>query len=268
VACEKPTIQLLNTLEEKIDLLEKQQVDNLVIVPFTDAFSNLTAEEYISNFLVEKFHPHTIIIGHDHHFGKGRTGNYALLEEKSSIFHYTVKEIPAHMLLEVTISSTKIRQSILNGDIEIASKFLGYPYFFSGKVVKGNQLGRTIGYPTANLQMEDEFKLIPGNGVYAVELEKLEDRRLKIEDKSTQHSKLNSQHTIYKGMMNIGIRPTVDGTRKVIEVNIFDFDKDIYGETLIITLKKYLRSEEKFNGIEALKVQLARDKENTLKALR
>jgi riboflavin kinase/FMN adenylyltransferase len=251
VSSQKPDIQLLNTLEEKIILLQAQGLDNLVIVPFTEVFANQSAEEYIADFLVQRFHPHTIIIGHDHHFGKGRTGNYQLLENKGAEYNYTVKEIPVHMLQDVTISSTKIRESLLEGNIATANTYLNYPYFFSGKVVKGNQLGRTIGYPTANLIIENEHKLVPGNGVYAVEIKVAH---------SAENPKPSVLHRSLKGMMNIGVRPTVDGTKKTIEVNIFDFDEDIYGQIITVTLIKHLRSEQKFNGLDALKAQLAKDK--------
>jgi len=243
------TVYLINTLDEKIGLLEKYGIDHLVVVPFTKLFANQSAEAYIADFLVKTFHPHTIIIGHDHRFGKGRSGDFQLLEEKAPKYGYAVKEIPGYMLHDMTISSTKIRESLLRGDIDTANHFLGYDYFFSGKVVEGNKLGRTIDYPTANLFIGDENKLIPGNGVYAVSIK---NEKLKIEK---------------GGMMNIGVRPTVDGTKRMIEVNIFDFDQDIYGETLTITIKKHLRSEVKFNGLDALKAQLATDKEEALVAL-
>lgn len=251
-------VYLLNTLQEKILLLEKYGIQHLVVVPFTEAFSNQPAENYIADFLVNKFHPHTIIIGHDHHFGKNRSGNYELLEEKASVYNYRVKEIPEYMLQDVTISSTRIREALLKNDIDTANSFLGYDYFFSGTVVEGNKLGRTIGYPTANLQMEDESKLVPGNGVYAV-LVNGESSMV-----NSKHAKTVNQHL---GMMNIGTRPTVDGTKRVIEVNIFDFDKDIYGEQLTVTIKKRLRDEQKFNGLDALKSQLAKDKINAMKFL-
>ncbi len=250
VANVKSPLFLINALSEKIELLQKLNISHLVVVPFTTAFANQTAEAYIADFLVNTFHPHTIIIGYDHHFGKGRIGDYKLMEAKAQKYNYEVKEIPGYMLQDITISSTKIREAILQGDIETARIFLGYDYFFSGKVVEGNKLGRTIGYPTANLQIENENKLIPGNGVYAV---LINNEKLKIKNKS--------------GMMNIGVRPTVDGTKRMIEVNIFDFDKEIYGETLTITLKKHLRSEVKFSGLDALKNQLAKDKEAAMMAL-
>jgi len=253
-------IYLLNTLEEKIALLQKADIDHLVVVPFTEAFANQTAEEYIKDFLVKTFHPHTIIIGYDHHFGKERKGNYKLLEDKGLELNYKVKEIPVHMLEDVTISSTKIREALLKGDIETANLCLGYAYFFSGKIVEGNKLGRNLGFPTANLQIEDEDKLIPGDGVYAVEVSVRS-----IQDGAESPS--NLPRISFKGMMNIGVRPTVGGSNRVIEVNIFDFEKEIYGETLTVTLKKYLRDEEKFKDLEALKKQLAKDKEDALAAL-
>lgn len=247
-------LYLINTLQEKILLLEKYGVEHLVVVPFTEAFSNQPAENYIKDFLVEKFHPHTIIIGHDHHFGKNRSGNYELLEEKAATFNYRVKEIPEYMLQDITISSTKIRQALLKNDIDTATSFLGYDYFFSGTVVEGNKLGRTIAYPTANLQIEDENKLVPGNGVYAVEV-KIPNPKFQIP-------------AFHFGMMNIGTRPTVDGTKRVIEVNIFDFDKEIYGKQLTVSIKKQLRNEQKFSGLDALKDQLAKDRLDALKALK
>jgi riboflavin kinase/FMN adenylyltransferase len=250
VGAQKAPIYLLNTLDEKIALLEKYGIDHLVVVPFTEAFASQSAEDYIADFLVTTFHPHTIIIGHDHRFGKGRTGDFKLLEDKAPEYGYEVKEIPGYMLQDMTISSTMIREALLQGDIDTANHLLSYDYFFSGKVVEGNKLGRTIGYPTANILVADENKLIPGNGVYAVLI---------------KNEKLGIMHL--GGMMNIGVRPTVDGTKRTIEVNIFDFDQDIYGETLTITLKKHLRSEVKFNGLDALKAQLAKDREEALEAL-
>ena len=211
-------INLLNTLDEKIFLIEKEGIDHLVIVPFTNEFSLLTAQEYIKVFLVEKFHPHTIIIGYDHRFGKQRHGNYKLLEEYGEECNYIVKEIPEQVINNIVISSTKIREAISAGDIETANKFLGYDYFFEGTVVEGDKIGSSIGYPTANIKLNDENKLIPGNGVYAVVVA-IDNDGLK------------------KGMMNIGVRPTIGGTKKMIEVNIFDFDKEIYGAQIKVFIK-------------------------------
>jgi riboflavin kinase / FMN adenylyltransferase len=244
VQMKEKALYILNTPEEKYELLQLKGIENIVVVPFDTSFSQLSAQEYISNFLVEKFHPSIIVVGYDHRFGNNREGNFDLLKSKEAEYHFEVKEIPEHVLKNITISSTKIRAAMLDGDIEKAASYLGYHYYFSGTVIQGNKLGRTIGYPTANLQIQDEHKLVPANGVYAVDVQ-LGSRNL-------------------KGMMNIGIRPTVDGTKRVIEVNIFDFDEDIYGDTLKVTLKKNLRLEVKFAGLEELKAQLAKDKEHAM----
>jgi riboflavin kinase / FMN adenylyltransferase len=255
IVSNKP-LQLINSLPEKIELLQKQGVDNIVVVPFTRSFSSQTANEYVEDFLVKKFHPHTVIIGYDHRFGKDRSGDFHLLEEYAGRHAFKLIEIPVHLVDEAAISSTKIREALLNGWLEDVCRFLGYDYFFEGLVVQGNKLGRTIGYPTANLQPKMEDKLIPGNGVYAVTVEIIKEQANK-----------NKDLPPYKGMMNIGTRPTVDGTKRVIEVNIFDFDEDIYGATLRVYLKKFLRQEQKFNGLDALKEQLAKDKLDALHSL-
>ena len=242
-------IRLINTMDEKIELLEALGIDHLVIVPFTDAFANQPAEEYVKNFLIDKFKPHTIIIGYDHRFGRDRNGDYRLLEKMAPLYHYKLKEIPKHILENISISSTNIREAILHSDIATANKLLGYEFFFSGEVVHGDKLGRKLGYPTANLKIQHEEKLIPGNGIYAV------------------YARLADSAELLKGMMSIGFRPTVDGKKRVAEVNIFDFDKDIYGHTLRVYVKKYLREEIKFDGIEALVKQIDQDKVNSLKVL-
>ena len=233
-------VPVLSTLSEKIALLEAEGIDHLVVVPFDETFAAQTAAEYVQYFLVEKFHPHTVIIGYDHRFGKGRAGDYHLLEAYGLQLGFMVKEIPEHILDEVTISSTRIREALLQTDIDTANHFLGYSYFFEGIVVKGNQLGRTIGFATANLQVEDAEKLIPGNGVYAVTV--------------------SLAGETFNGMMNIGLRPTVDGTKRVIEVHLLDFNRDIYGQLIKVTVQHYLRGEVKFSGLDALKEQLAKDK--------
>ncbi|HRD56819.1 MAG TPA: bifunctional riboflavin kinase/FAD synthetase [Ferruginibacter sp.] len=237
-------VMVLNTREEKYRLLNKAGIEHIVEVPFTRDFAQQTAEEYIRNFLVEKFHPHTIIIGYDHKFGNNREGDYRLLETYASTYRYKVHEIPEHVLQNITISSTKIRKALLSGDIDTAKQYLGYGYFFSGLVVKGNQLGRTIGFPTANIVFTEPEKLVPANGVYAVTV------------------KRNGHSGTLKGMMNIGTRPTVgEGLQRTIEVNILDFNEDIYGEMLTVHFVKWLRSELKFNGLEELKAAIQKDKE-------
>ena len=245
-------IKLLNTLKEKITLLDTAGIDHLVIVPFNHAFANQTAAEYIKDFLWKNFKPHTIIIGYDHRFGKGREGDYHLMDQYSMSLDFNVKEIPEQVLNEIIVSSTRIRESLLKSDIDTANKFLGYDYFFEGIVIEGNKLGRTIGYPTANLQIESEEKLIPGNGVYAVEVQV-----------GNQESGVRSRESgigSFEGMMNIGVRPTVDGKKRMIEVNIFDFDEDIYTQTLKVHVKHYIRGEVKFNSLDELKGQLLKDK--------
>ena len=238
-------IKLLNTLPEKILLLEAAGIDHLVVVPFNHAFANQTAQQYINDFLWKYFNPHTIIIGYDHRFGKGREGDYHLMDQYGASLGFEVKEITEQLMNEIIVSSTRIREALLNSDIETANKFLGYDYFFEGVVIEGNKLGRTIGYPTANLQIESDEKLIPGNGVYAVAVE-IKNQKSEIRNLS--------------GMMNIGVRPTVDGKKRMIEVNIFDFDEDIYTQILRVHVKHYIRGEVKFNGLEELKAQLLKDK--------
>jgi len=242
-------IRLINTLQEKIELLAQMDIDHLVVVPFTDAFANQSAEDYIKNFLIDKFHPHTIIIGYDHRFGRDRLGDYRLLEKNAGTYNYQLKEIPKHILEDISISSTNIREAILHSDITTADKLLGYDFFFSGIVVHGNKLGRTLGYPTANLKIADEEKIIPGNGIYAV------------------YAQLQGASQKLKAMMSIGFRPTVDGKTRVIEINIFDFNQEIYDQVLKVYVKKYLREEVKFDGLEALVKQIDQDKVNSLKVL-
>jgi riboflavin kinase/FMN adenylyltransferase len=241
-------IRLINTLDEKISLLEQIGVDHLVIVPFTEAFANQPAEDYIRDFLVKKCKPHTIIIGYDHRFGRDRQGDYLLLEERAPAYNYSLKEIPKHILDNISISSTNIREDILHNRIETANKLLGYEFFFSGEVVHGDKLGRQLGYPTANLKINNEEKIIPGNGIYAV------------------YGELEGSNR-YKGMMSIGFRPTVDGKKRVIEVNLFDFNEQIYGRELRVYVKKYLRAEVKFESLEKLVKQIDLDKEESLKVL-
>lgn len=257
-------IRLINTLEERIELLEKLGIDHLVIVPFTEAFANQPAEEYVKDFLVAKFHPHTIIIGYDHRFGRDRLGNYHLLEHRSAEYNYKLKEIPKHIIDNISISSTNIREAIIHNDTETANKLLGYDFFFSGEVIHGDKLGRKLGYPTANLKMNNEEKIIPGNGIYAVYVQ-VDDEWQMVNGK--HDSPLISHHSLLKGMMSIGFRPTVNGKKRVIEVNIFDFDKEVYGRQLRVYVKKYLREEVKFDSLESLVKQIDQDKIDSLKIL-
>jgi riboflavin kinase/FMN adenylyltransferase len=253
-------IRLINSPEEKLELLEQAGIDHVVVVPFTDAFANQPAEDFVKNFLIDKFHPHTIIIGYDHRFGRERAGDYRLLEKKAKEYNYQLKEIPRHILENISISSTNIREAILHSDIATADKLLGYEFFFSGVVVHGDKLGRKLGYPTANLKVMNEEKITPGNGIYAVyaELPAIDEY---------PHSPLAKPHTRMKGMMSVGFRPTVDGKKRVIEVNIFDFDEDIYDQVLKVYVKKYLREERKFDSLEALVKQIDQDKIDSLEVL-
>lgn len=245
-------IRLLNTLSERIELLRGHGIDHLVVVPFTEVFANQTAQEYIGDFLVKRFNPHTIIIGYDHRFGRDRLGDYRLLEKMAPVYQYVLKEIPKHILEDISISSTNIREAILHNDIDRANKLLGYEFFFSGVVVHGDKLGRQLGYPTANLKVKEDDKIIPGNGIYAVYAEVTDE---------------NAAPQRYKGMMSIGFRPTVGGKKRVVEVNIFDFKSEIYDQTLKVIVKKYLREEIKFDGLESLVKQIDQDKVNSLNVL-
>lgn len=238
-----PALNLLEltTLEERIILLRQYGVHNLVVVPFTKEFSELSAEQYISDFLVARFRPCTIIIGYDHKFGNKREGDFRLLEKMAPQFGYQVQEIDEQLINDSIVSSTKIREALLQGQVERARAYLGHPYSFKGNIIMGNQLGRTIGYPTANLQINDTGKLIPGNGVYAVT------------------AQLEGETRVLTGMMNIGTRPTVDGTRISIEVHLFNFDADIYDRHLTVWIWNFIRNELKFSGIDALKIQLQHD---------
>lgn len=243
-------LRLINTLDEKIELLQQIGIDHLVIVPFTEVFANQLAEEYVHDFLVEKFHPHTIIIGYDHRFGRDRQGDYKLLEKRAAEYKFRLKEIPRHLLDNISISSTTIREDILHGRIETANQLLGYEFFFSGEVVDGDKLGRELGYPTANLRIADEEKITPGNGIYAVYAEVSDQRGSRL-----------------KGMMSIGFRPTVNGKKRQIEVNLFDFNQDIYGLQLRVYVKKYLREEIRFDSLESLVKQIDQDKIDSLTVL-
>ena len=247
-------IRLINTLDERIELISKLNVDHLIITPFTDAFSNQIAEEYVKNFLIEKFHPRTIIIGYDHRFGRERKGDYKMLEQLQKAHQYKLKEIPKHVLEDISISSTKIRDAIISGKTEAANTLLGYQFFFEGQVMHGDKLGRQLGYPTANIRITDDEKLAPADGIYTIQC------CLKQGD--------GSYGKLYGGMMSVGFRPTVDGKKRVIEVNIFDFKEDIYGQTLRVYTIAFLRNEEKFETLEALVSKIDEDKTNSLKILK
>lgn len=234
-------LKLLNTLEEKAALLKIYGVDNLVVIPFSKEFSKQSPDAYIQDFLVAYFQPKIITIGYDHKFGKNRSGNISYLRKFESKHHFKVVEISEQEVDDITVSSTKIRKALMAGHVVEAQKLLGHPFKISGLVVKGLQLGTTIGFPTANIDIQNEYKLVPPEGIYAVYV--------------------CCQKQEFQGMLYIGNRPTVDADlAQTIEVNIFDFNQDIYGQELEITFVKHLRADQKFDSLEELKQQLQKDK--------
>lgn len=236
-------LKLINTQQEKIELLEKYGVDHLIIYPFTKEFSRLTSVEFVRNILVNQIKTKRLVIGYNHHFGRNREGSFEHLKEYGPLYGFDVEEISAEDIDDIEISSTKIRKALQTGDVQTATKYLGHTYSVTGKVVEGHKLGRTIGYPTANVVIDDVYKLIPVDGIYAV--------------------KVKHDTALYGGMLSIGNNPTVEGKGRSIEVNIFDFDKTIYGENVTIYFIEWLRSEVKFDSLEALKQQLATDELNS-----
>ena len=240
-------LKLLNTINEKIELLEKIGIENLIIHPFDESFAQLSAEEFVKTVLVDQLHIQKIIIGYDHRFGKNRTANIEDLTAFGLKYGFEVEQISAQEIDAISISSTKIRNALELGDIDLANQYLGYSYFLSGTVVKGKQLGRTIGFPTANIELDEDYKLVPKNGVYIV------------------CAKIDNQ--LVNGMMNIGFNPTVEGKNKTIEVHLFDFNSDLYNHKIKISIKYPIRSEQKFESIAVLKQQLIKDKEFSIQYL-
>lgn len=241
---EKSEIRLLNTIDEKIKLLEATGIENLVVHPFNESFSRLTAEEFVRTILVEKFQIQKIIIGHDHRFGRNRTANIDDLIAFGIEYGFEVEQISAEEIQDVSVSSTKIRKALNEGQMDLANEYLGYSYFLNGTIVKGKQLGRTIGFPTANIHIKEDYKLIPKIGVYVVK------------------ANINGE-TVF-GMMNIGFNPTVNGDKQTIEVHLFDFSKDIYDQNIEVSLLHYIREEQKFSSVDALKAQLHQDQTDSL----
>lgn len=241
------SLKLLNTFEEKAELLREQNVDHLLRIPFTKEFSLLSSQEFISKVLVETIGTKKLVIGYDHRFGKNREGSFDQLKLNGPAYGFDVEEIPRQDIDHVGVSSSRIRKALESGDLETATHFLGRYYSICGRVIKGDKLGRVLGFPTANIDLDSHDKLIPLEGIYAVKVyyEKVE----------------------YGGMLYIGTRPTVDGTKRNIEVNIFNFDKDVYGESLKISFVKLLRTDSKFEDLESLKEQLHRDKIAALEVL-
>lgn len=234
------TIELINTINERIDLLEKTGLDYLIIHPFSKEFSRLSAMDFVRDILVNQLRVSKLIIGYDHHFGKNREGNIEQLTEYSHMFNFDVQEIPAQDIDSVSVSSTKIRKALKEGSLKTANNYLGYNFTIKGTVVDGKKIGNKIGFPTANIEVKEDYKLIPKSGVYVVQ------------------STIDNNR-IY-GMMNIGNRPTVNGNHQTIEVNYFDFDNDLYGKSIEIELLYFLREEEKFESLDILTSQLKQDK--------
>ena len=239
---EEHNLRLLSTFEEKASLLRQFGIDHLITIPFTQEFSQMSSEEFIRKVLIEKIQTKKLVIGYDHRFGKNREGSFEYLQTHSSEFGFELEEISREDVDEIGVSSTKIRKALESGDVQTANQYLGRPYELNGIVVKGQQIGRSIGFPTANIHVPNDYKLIPKDGVYAVEA--------KVEDQ------------IFKAMLNIGNRPTVDGTRKTVETHLFDFQGDLYNKLITVYFRAFIREEQKFENLEALKAQLTLDQKS------
>jgi riboflavin kinase/FMN adenylyltransferase len=237
---EDESIKLINTMPEKAELLEELGIEHLIITPFSRDFSNQTAEEYIRDVLVNKIGTKKIVIGYDHRFGKDRQGGLDELLQMGPVYGFEVVEIPEQDINDVAISSTRVRSALLEGKIELANTLLGYPFYITGTVVRGDQLGRQIGYPTANIVIPERYKLIPSHGIFA--------------------ARVIIDGLLYNGMAYIGSRPTINGLTRNIEVNIFDFDQDIYNRQIQMEFLNFVRDDMKFDSLDELKDQIAKDK--------
>lgn len=242
------SLKLLNTIEEKTTLFANFGIDNLIIHPFDAAFSQLTAEEFVATVLVEKLGVHKIIIGYDHRFGINRSANIEDLIGFGKKYGFEVMQISAKEINAISVSSTKIRKALLEGAVQTANEYLGRPYTFTGTVVEGKKNGRTIGFPTANIRVDEPFKLIPRSAVYVVSCQ--------------------IESAAFYGMMNIGTNPTLGPNQQTIEIHLFNFDRDIYAQSVTISLVTYLREEEKFDSMDALKQQLLKDQTAALAYLK
>ena len=241
-------LKLINTLDEKKILLEKSGIQHLIIQKFTRSFSRIPSINFVRDVLINQINTFKLVIGYNHQFGRNREGSFSSLKELAPVYGFEVEEISAELINDVSISSTKIRNAILEGNIKIANNYLGYNYSISGVVVKGRELGRKIGYPTANIKISNQNKIIPKDGVYAVSV--------------------NIEGEFYSGMVNIGYNPTIGLAKRTIEVNIFNFQRDIYGRDISLIFFERLRDEIKFSDIESLKAQLIIDKNKSIKILR
>jgi len=250
-------LRLINDIEEKTHRLALSGLDHLIITPFTRDFSNQSPEEYIRNVLVDKLGTKRIIIGYDHHFGKDRKGSIKNLAELAHIFDYEVLEIPKQDIDDVAVSSTRIREALIKGDIDTANKYLDYPFELTGTIVRGDQIGRTIGFPTANLHVHETHKLIPAYGIYAVEVEIYPH----VPSIASGEYFEPQPTSVAKGMCYIGNRPTIDGMARKIEVNLLDFKDDLYSKTLRLRFKHFIRHDERFDSLEELQAQIKKDED-------
>ncbi|MCX6291272.1 MAG: bifunctional riboflavin kinase/FAD synthetase [Bacteroidetes bacterium] len=241
------SLKMISTMDEKIELLRKSGIDHLIIQPFSKEFSRTGATEFVRDILSNRIGTKILVIGYDHHFGRNREGNYKNLEELAPVYDFRLEEIDEQDVNDVAVSSTKIRAALLAGDIHSANELLGYDFQLKGIVTDGERVGRRLGYPTANIQIPENYKLVPADGIYAV-LVKLEDET-------------------YKGMLYIGNRPSLNGKKRSIEVNIFDFDRDIYGEFITVFLKERIRGDMNFENLDHLRAKMNEDKENATKIL-
>lgn len=241
------SVRLLTTLNEKTELLRANGIDNLVVAKFSRSFSEMTPEEYITDFLYKRFQPNVVVIGYDHKFGKNRAGDINFMKDKGAELGFRVEEIPKQEVDEMAVSSTKIRNALQEGNIDQANSLLGHAYTVEGTVVRGDGIGRQLGYPTANLQVDDPYKLIPADGVYAV--------------------RVNHKATIYNGMLSIGVRPTFNGQMRTIEVNIFNFEQDIYGQKIKLSFVEKIRPEIEFANADELIKKMDEDKQSALAIL-
>lgn len=250
IAPDKENLRLLTTLDEKTELFASMGIDHLIVFPFTKEFSRLTYTEFIKDILVKKIGIHRLVVGYDHRFGKNREGTFEILESLSHKFNFGIDQLDVLSIDSTNISSTQIRNALQTGNIESANRFLGYSFQLHGQVVKGNQIGRKLTFPTANIEASDHYKIIPAEGVYAV--------------------RADVEGQLYDGMLNIGTRPTVDinADHRSIEVHLFDFDRDIYGKYLTLFFEQRIREEKKFNGLEELQKQLEKDKQTALDFLK
>ena len=243
-------LRFITTPEEKLRKLEEFEIDNVVIIRFTQEFSKISSEDFIKDYIIDNIKPSYIVVGYDHHFGKNRMGDFELLNQMMWKYHFQVERVKAQDVDQVAVSSTKIRNALAQGDIKHANKLLGYAYTISSEVVVGNKIGRTLGFPTANLELPQEYMLIGNRGVYAC--------------------LVDHEGKTYKAMTNIGLRPTIGDRNEncpIVEVHLFGFDGDLYGKQLRVRFIDRIRDEVKFNSLEALKTQLELDKKNVLKLL-